>query len=523
MSTTLNFKDTIDVPQWRPCAPANTATTAGAAMCNDMRNDVSADPFIWYVNNGLLYSYLPQNDGWIIRNASVNWLSTANGVGSNMVFHPSQGPRGTLTTGNTTTKVVLSTALPAAVGVDQLANNGSGLRGYKIRIVGNANGSSSGKTEEKFIIANTSGTTPTIILDSALSFTPASGDAYEILSGKIYGYGGGTAAGTVRSYDVATDFGSAALASPATGASSGAAAIVAFSELYVPSTSSPGLGFFGLLIATASSSASLTGTVAGADSALLADQYRNFQIRIVQDTGTPAAAGQRRKITTHTGGASPVYTVAAWTTTPSSTATFVIELDNDKLLMLNDGAASTFCYNISGNTWDSTTFAASASARGAGGALIAHSFGITLGTDLTNDTARHSHIFSFRGNGTATLDVFDISGATTGSWSSAITYGKSGPFPTGGAQGTYDPSTNFGKYYYVNAVGVGFVGQQNFRLDLKTRNLEPWTFLRYPGGVSLQAVTMACAPPFIDATTKLTFVYVLQHTSQNMFAIAAQR
>lgn len=59
-----------------------------------------------------------------------------------------------------------------------LANRGgSGDYGYKIRVIGKT----AGKVEERFIIGNTGGTTPTVTLDAPLSFTPTATDTYEIL------------------------------------------------------------------------------------------------------------------------------------------------------------------------------------------------------------------------------------------------------------------------------------------------------------------------------------------------------
>ena len=59
-----------------------------------------------------------------------------------------------------------------------LANRGgSGDYGYKIRIIG----LSAGKIEERFIVGNTAGTTPTVYLDKPLTFVPTSADKYEIL------------------------------------------------------------------------------------------------------------------------------------------------------------------------------------------------------------------------------------------------------------------------------------------------------------------------------------------------------
>ena len=126
------------------------------------------------------------------------------GAGAGAVMMPAQGPRGVLAAGATTTSVVLSTALPAAVAPNQLANKGNS-NGFKIRIIGNSAGGS-GKIEERYIIGNTGGTTPTLYLDSPLSFTPAAGDAYEIRSGRLYMLSAGTlAAGCWKYYDIATN------------------------------------------------------------------------------------------------------------------------------------------------------------------------------------------------------------------------------------------------------------------------------------------------------------------------------
>lgn len=64
------------------------------------------------------------------------------------------------------------------VALNQLANRGgTGDYGFKIRIIGK----SAGKVEERFIVANTAGTTPTLWLNNPLTFTPTTADTYEIL------------------------------------------------------------------------------------------------------------------------------------------------------------------------------------------------------------------------------------------------------------------------------------------------------------------------------------------------------
>jgi hypothetical protein len=514
MSTTLGFKDIIDLPQWRPNSVAPTATLAGAQLAGDMRNDVSCDPHLYYLNSTAnFYSYNPALDGWITRGSP---SLAAFVAGSAIAFHPSQGPRGVLAAGNSTTKVVISTVLPASVAINQLANNGSGQRGFRIRIIGNAGGSS-GKIEERYIVANTSGTAPTLTLDSALSFTPATGDAYEILSGRAFLYGGATTAGTFKYFDVATNSFSGNLASPGTG-SSLLANMIALSELFVPYNLAPSQGFFGNLIATGSAAGTITGQASGGDGVVLTNQYRNFQIRIVQDTVIPTAAGQRRRVTSHTAGASAVYTLASnWTVTPSTTATFVIENDDDKLILMHDASTSVFNYNITANTWDSTTWAASSNARG-NGAFMAQSFGIALGTDLAVDGARHSFIFAFRSS--VTLDVLDIAGASTGSWANGTAFGGGGPTILQGGSGSYDPVTNSGKYLNINGANGSL--QQCARFDVKNRMVEPMPALRYPQGSTVTGIKSAHSF-FIDGATKLSFFHLLYNTSTRMFSVACQR
>ena len=178
---TTNFRDVIDKPQWRSLANAISSSVGGTYFAYDMRGDKSCHPDIFQlVSNTVLNKYNYKNDEYIAL-ASPGLAGTF-GAGASAIFHPSQGPRGTLASGTTTT-VTLTTALPAAVGVNQLANRGDG-QGFRIRIIGN-HAAGSGKTEEAYIIGNTSGTTPVITLDRTLSFSPASGDGYEIDSARV--------------------------------------------------------------------------------------------------------------------------------------------------------------------------------------------------------------------------------------------------------------------------------------------------------------------------------------------------
>ena len=528
MTTTLGFKDLIDLPQWRTLANSITATAAGSCICDDDRHDVSRDPYLYLLINATTFQrYNTKNDEWQTLTSPA--LAGTFGAGAGSVFVPSAGPSGTLATGNTTSSVILSTVLPAAVGVNQLANRGDGI-GYKIRIVGNATGSS-GKTEEKYIIGNTGGTTPTIYLDSALSFTPIAGDRYEILAGRVMLMSAGTlAAGILKAYDIATNSYITLTQTNLPATIGTDSEFIALDEQYVPNTRNPGEGFFGNLVATATSSTSITGQATGGDAGVLANEYRNFQIRIVQDTTTPTAVGQRRIISSHTAGPSPVYTLStAWTVTPSANATFVIENNND--VILSTSASTTmYSYRMGGFTADGTwsysgtvgtngalAYAARPGASGAGTCAIP-SWGLTLDTAKN---ARYSYIYWFRGGATNTLDLLDIAGAAgTGAWTGAIVYGgQTGATTfTTGTSSCYDAATNSGKYGYISVNGT----QRFARFDVLNRVLEPWCYLPYAQGSAVVGEKVATGL-FIDGTTKLTFLYAIQNTGSVFWNCAIQR
>jgi hypothetical protein len=503
MVTILNFKDLVDLPKWRPLATPLATPNTNFNLISDLRNNEDRHPFIyWHTNPGgvlKLHAYSTKNDEWIdIRNTAM-----ATQVVEGLIM-PAQGPRGTIAAGATTTTLALTTVLPATVGINQLANRGDG-RGFKIRIIGNAAGSS-GKTEERLVIANTSGTTPTITLDSALSFVPILGDAYEFLSGRVFLLGTSNAAGSWKYYDILTNSMSGNLATANLPASWSDANLVGLDELLVPYDRNPGEGFFNILTATASAAASLTGQAVGGDAGVVANQYRNFQIRIVQDVAIPTAVGQRRNITSHTAGPSPVYTVPVWTVTPSATASYVIENNGDRIIAWLIGTTQTSTYTIAGNAWDANiTFAVRPTIPGSA-FMSFQAFAIEPDT-ASPPNARQSFIFAFRGGGSV-LDLFDIAGAATGLWTTAITYGNSSntTFTIVGTSATVNPATNEGRYMYINQN----LTNRFLRFDMKNRILEPMTFLRVPTITTSQnAFKKLAYSVFVDGSTKLSFLYFI--------------
>lgn len=523
------FKKVIDRQEWVQVPAAPNAHAAAVCLCSDERSDISRMPFAYQLASAtVLNRYNIVTKSWNFVQSPA--LAGTFGVGAAMDFVPSFGLVGTIAAGATTSKVTLSTALPTAVGLNMLANRGgSGEYGFKLRIIDPV----AGKTEERYIAGNTAGTTPTLRVHSPFTFTPSSGARYEILAGRIFMLNAGTTASNIwRSLEVASNTLSTGLSTTGLPATIGTdSAILVLDEQYTPYDMSPGEGMVkgaflydsGLvqryaLAATAAGASSLTGQASGGDAVVAANEYRNFQIRIVQDLTNPTAVGQRRIIASHTAGASPVYTLGtAWTVTPSSSAKYVIELPN--LMLVRSSATTTvYTYNytdatinngtnsIAANTW-STTYFAAAGAAGAVGGMWASSYAIQPDDDRN---ARHSFQHFFRGL-SANIDVLDIAGSITGSWSSAVVYDGSVALTTGSC-GCLAPFDNEGRMFYLNIYTAGAVNQI-FRYDVKNRVLSPYTptdFIQAGTAAAGGRMTAYCA---LDGEDTYDVILLLSHLS----------
>lgn len=481
------FKKVIDRQVWVSSVPAPTAHAAAAFVASDLRSDVSRNPFVYQIASAsILNRYNIVTKGWHFVGTPGMAAVAAGAAG---VFAPSFGALGTIAAGATTTSIPLTTALPAAVGVNMLANRGgSGEYGFKVRVIG----FTAGKTEERFIIGNTGGTNPTLLLDNALTFTPTSSDRYELLAGRLMMLSSGApAAASWRSFEVATNaFTNLTNTNlPTVGTDS---TLVALDEQYTPFDCNPGEGMVKgafeydnnlvsrkALSASAAGTGTITGQSTAGDAAVAVNEYRNFQIRIVQDTVTPAAVGQRRIIGSHTAGPSAVYTLGtSWTTTPSPSAKFVIEYPN--LIILRTAATTQYVYNytdatvnngtnsIAANAW-STTYFAAAGNSGASGMMWMPSFGIRPDTAKN---ARNSFLYCWRGT-SASLDLFDISAGITGTWTNAIVI-DGGITTTASMSGCYSPFDNEGRMFYLNPYTASQISQI-FRFDVQNRVLMPYT------------------------------------------------
>jgi hypothetical protein len=517
------FKKAIDRQIWVSSAPSPNAHAAAAQLVSDLRSDVSRHPFVIQLASATIMNrYNIVTKSWHFV-GSPGMAALAAGAAA--VFAPSFGAQGTIASGATTTSIPLTTALPAAVGVNMLANRGgSGEYGFKIRIIG----FTAGKVEERFIVGNTGGTTPTLLLDNPLTFTPTSSDRYELLGGRLMMLSSGApAAASWRSYELAsnafTNLSNTNL--PTIGTDS---TLVALDEQYTPYDCVPGEGFIKgafeydnnlvsrkALAATGAAAGTITGQASAGDAAVVANEYRNFQIRIVYDAVTPAAVGQRRIIASHTAGPSPVYTLGTnWTTTPSASAKYVIEYPN--LIILRTAATTQYVYNytdatinngtnsISANAWSTAYFVAAANA-GASGVMWMPSFGIR--PDAAKN-ARHSFLYCWRGT-SANLDLFDIAGGTTGAWTNAIVI-DGGITTSAQLSGCYSPFENEGRMFYLNSYTASAVNQI-FRFDVQNRVLSPYTPTdEIQAGTAAIGNRIACFAA-IDGTDVYDVVFLISH------------
>jgi len=535
-----NVKIGFDTPNWFKLKPTAIANAAGTAMCGDKRNDKYCDNSIYHMPASNLYRQSNWYNGSMLLGAHA--ISMAAGCWNG--FAPSFGITGTLGAGCSTTKLVTSTALTAgtaitALWVNQLIRTDI-YENYECRVTSVA----TGLTEEVSIVANGSWLTPVLYLGTPLTFTPSAWDTYEISSWFVYMVGMTTTAATQSKYFWPAQWvfwNAGAIGVTTSTASAG----IVLDEKYVPFDRKSGEGFLvgastynngvnKCLLATARTATTITGQALAWDAWVIANEYRNFQIRIVEDTATPTANGQRAIIASHTAGPSAVYTIgAAWAVTPSATAKFVIENPN-VILLQNTAQAGMLTYNynqrtitngtgtIAANTWSSTYFNATHTAAIAAWAMAIPSWSHQPLTSADGARlTRHSYNYFFRGNST-TLDMFDIAWAINGLWTNGLTYNNPQSF-TAGSCCDIDTVTFDGSYAYIIQGATAVM----FQFNVAAPSLVPWVQLPLQSWAAVQSQRIYVwaytpADPVAPATEvqikdKIGMIYVQGHLTADLF------
>ena len=478
MTTSVNLRKILHRKAWEMATPTIAATTNGGFITGDKDGIMPQNDCVYMVNGASsIYNYNLDQDAWLqLPNSGITGAYAAGSCGEFRTIGMLGGSlENTATAGTTTTLTTNRTVT-------------RDIYGSKIRVVSGTGVGYEGTVSSVRVGAN-----------SVITVTPANGVAFDatttfrIWSGSLWFFNAGTTAVGFSVWDRATN------------------TWTAKSVTNLPTS----FGTGGQLIATGSYEGVLeTGTSTGSNttSTLIqttknwqTNQWANAQVRITAGTGV----GQIRAIVS---GTSNTLTISGtWTVTPDATSVYAIEGCDDYMYLVGNNAVTLYRYVVSTNTWSTLTpSVARAGALGAGGTadwihsppewvslVDANSLSSVTGIALFKQPGRY--VYSFRGAGSNTLDVYDISLNT---WMSAIAYGNQNEtFNTGSS--SCDSDGNI----YIIKEATGRV----FKFNIDRHIIEPFTTNVYPQST---AVTMDSVfiRNYIDGGTKVPFLYLLRHS-----------
>ena len=468
MSTVSTLRRILDRKQWEPCAPPPVNSAAGSFI-------VSANTFDQYqyyvVSSTVVYMYDPAEDGWYLL-PSPGLVGTF-GAGATGQRHP-WGPRGFPTAGTTTT---ITTNL----------NLQRDLRGYEIRIIAGPN---AGQTRK--ILSNTTGANSVITVDAAYSTAITTASEFIMYTGRLYILcAGSTSAGSFKYYDLALNTWSNA-------GSTGAAPISLGVDTKLVAT--PGYyEDFAIGTATGGSSTTLVNTA----KAWAVNQWANYQIRISGGTGV----GQFRPIASNT--ATTITVSTAWTTAPDATSTYIIEGNSQNLYLIGNGSTTMYKFDITAGTWTTitpTTARAAAPSAGMGAHWVWNVNDVNWKSESAMTPSNGQYIYSFRGNGSAVVDRYNIA---ANSWENDIAAA-----PKSDVLSSANGFVYAGNYIYIMLSNTG----RMIKYNILEQRMEPFSQLWYQQGTAVIGDRMFDVD-YTDGATKLKFLYFITNTQNMMFRI----
>lgn len=482
MPTANTLRPILHRKVWELCNPAmapnNTVNTAAGSFVVSDKFNLTPRANAFFVNGAsAIYRYDAEQDSW--QQLPSSGIAGTFAAGSCGEFRGLGAMGGVFTqtaTAGTTTTITTNRTITRV------------LSDVNIRVVAGTGVGYTGKI-----------TNSTIGSNSVLTVSPASAVAFDattqfqVYSGSLWFFNAGTTAVGFSVYDLATN------------------AWTARSVTGLPTA----FGTSGQLVSTLGSAVSFaTGTSTGSNTtttlnntgkAWLTNQWANYQVRITDGTGI----GQIRMIASNT--ATALTVSAAWTVTPDATSVYVIEGNDDYFYLLGNAAVTMYRFQVSTNTW--TTLAPTAARAASAGAGFSANWidsaptwtlpsneapnALTSSANVYKQLGRY--IFSFRGGGSAGLDIYDIAANT---WISSLAYGNSQEtFTTGSSYVDYD-----GKIY-IQKENTGRI----MRFDIDSWSIQTFSSHAYPQGATIESGKMFTIP-FVDGATKITFFYTMLNT-----------
>lgn len=397
MPIEVSLRKTVHRKSWEYLAPTTVANSAGACIVSDKFNLIKNNPIFLMSSYSGIFRYDGHEDGFVgLPNSG---LAGTFGAGACMELRALGAMGGvfnqTSVSGTSTTISTNKTIVTNLAGIRLVVISGTGV-GY-----------------DNVIVSNTIGTNSVITVTPVAPFTFDSTTVFRIYSGSLWAHGAGASAG-FSVYDIATNVWNARATIGTTFGTDG--------QLVSTIGAS---GAFSTNDATSGSS----NTIVDNTKTWTSGMWVNYQVRIYEGAGI----GQIRTISSNS--ATTLTVSSNWTVTPDSTSKFKIEGNDDFFYLLGNNNVTLYKFTVSTNTW-ATVSPVAARQSNPGGGLTANwidsveSWELpTSGTPTLMATGLYQqngrYIFSFRGNVTNILDIYDIAGNT---WISNVPYG--GQFET---------------------------------------------------------------------------------------------
>lgn len=480
MATTVNLRKLLHRKAWESCTSAPVSTAAGSFLVNDRFDLLEGTGAVLVAGASSIYRYKAKEDAWAqLPNSGIAGTFAAGACGCLRGLGAMGGTFNQTATAGTTTTITTNRTIVKS------------LAGCRVRVVAGTGVGYEGTVEKNTLGANA---VLTVAPANAVAFDATT--QYQVYSGSLWFMNAGTSAVGFSVYDFATN------------------AWTARSVTNLPTswgTDAKLISTIGSVstIATGQSSGSnTTTTLNNTGKAWGTNMWANYQVRITGGTGK----GQIRSITSNT--ATALTVSSAWTVTPDATSTYSIEGNDDYMYLLGNNAVTMYRFSVSGNAW--SVLAPTAARSGAAGAgCTANWIESCAGWDNETLLAHYTttiykqngrYIYSFRGGGSSTLDVYDIAANT---WISDIQYGnKQETFTTGSSAVDVDGTI------FLNKEATGRL----FALTVNDNLLDPLATNTNQAALGGTAVVgdKIFILPYQDGGTKINFLYAMRHSASDV-------